>query len=316
MEPTRSALFVPGNRESWVRQAAEHDADVIILDLEDSVPPGEKEQAREVVADHISDLTATGQRVHVRINAHPNASEGFAEHDLESVVREEVEALVVPKAREPDDIRRLDTIMTHIERRKGIKNSTELVVSIETAQAMRQVYEISAVSDRVATIGCGAVKGTDTNRALGFEWTGPGREGLETLHLREKALMDARAAAIEYPLAGTYVDIDDVEGLRSDMQFSWEMGYTGYIVIHPSHVEHANEIFLPDADRVEYWVGAMEELIEAERNGKSAVEYEGDMIDIANIETAKRYLELAEAFTDELDINLGTVDFDELRADR
>jgi len=316
MEPTRSALFIPGNRESWVANSPDHGADVVILDLEDSVPPDEKAQAREIVADHISDLTSTGQRVHVRINAHPNASEGFAEHDLESVLKEGVEALVVPKAREPDDIRRLDTVVTHIERREGIESDTELVVSIETAQAMRQVYELCTVSDRVATIGCGAVKGTDTNRALGFEWTGPGREGLETVHLRQKALMDARAAEVEHPLAGTYVDVEDTEGLREDMQFSREMGYAGYIVIHPSHVEHANEIFLPDAEQVEYWVGAMEALLQAEENGKSAVEYEGDMIDIANIETAQRYLELAEAFDDELDIDLGTVDFDQLRTKR
>jgi citrate lyase subunit beta/citryl-CoA lyase len=157
------------------------------------------------------------------------------------------------------------------------------------------------------------VKGTDTNRALGFEWTGPGREGLETLHLREQALMDARAAEIEFPLAGTYVDVGDIEGLRKDMRFSREMGYTGYLVIHPSHVEHANEIFLPDADTVEYWVGAMEALLEAESEGKSAVRYEGDMIDIANIETARRYVEYAEAFADDLDVDFGGVDISELR---
>lgn len=317
MEPARSVLFIPGNRESWVAGAHENDADVVILDLEDSVPPEEKDSAREIVAEHLPALRDEGQRVHVRVNAHPNASEGFAEHDYEAVVCEELEAITVPKVRESDDVERLDTVLTHIERREGIEEgSIELTVSVETAQAMRRVYELCTAAERVATIGCGAVRGTDTNRALGFEWTGPGREGLETLHLREQALMDARAADIEYPLAGTYVDIEDIEGLRKDMRFSREMGYTGYLVIHPSHVEHANEIFLPDPDTVEYWVGAMEALVEGEHEGRSAVRYDGDMIDIANIETAQRYLEYATAFEDELDVDLDDVDISALRSKR
>lgn len=316
MEPARSVLFVPGNRESWVESAHENNADVIVLDLEDSVPPEEKDTARDIVAEYLPKLHAKGQRVHVRVNAHPNTSEGFAEHDFEAVACEELEAITVPKVREPNDIERLDTVLTHIERREGLMvGDIELSVSIETAQAMRQVYDLCSAANRVSTISCGAVKGTDTNRALGFEWTGPGREGLETLHLREQALMDARAAGIEFPLAGTYVDIEDIEGLRKDMQFSQEIGYTGYLVIHPSHIEHANEIFLPDANTVEYWVGAMEALLEAENQGKSAVRYEGDMIDIANIETAQRYIEYAEAFANDLNVDFDNVNFSKLRPD-
>lgn len=309
MEPTRSALFIPGNRESWVSAADEHAADVVVLDLEDSVPPNEKAEARDIVAEYVPELQDRGQRVHVRVNGHPNDSEGFVEHDVERIVSADVEALFVPKAKQPDDIERLDAVMTHVERREGIEpGSTELVVSIETAQAMRQVYELCDGADRVTSINCGAVKGTDTNYALGFDWTGPGREGLETIHLREQALMDARAAGLEYPLAGTYVDIEDIEGLRKDMTFSRQMGYTGYLVIHPSHVEHANEIFLPDPDEIEYWVGAREALADARKEGKSAVRYEGDMIDLANIQTAERYVEYAEAFADELDF---AVDLDD-----
>lgn len=305
MDPIRSALFVPGNRESWVESAHENGADVVILDLEDSVPPAEKDDAREVVAEHVPRLHDRGQRVHVRVNGPPNTGEAFANHDLEAVACEELEVLAVPKCEDPEDIERLDTVLTHIERRDGLEEGgIELNVGIETAPAMRQVYELCSAADRVSTIGCGAVKGTDTSYALGFEWTGPGREGLETVHLRQQALMDARAAGIEYPLAGTYIDVDDMEGLRKDMRFSREMGYTGYLVIHPSHVEHANEIFLPDPEEVEYWIGAREALREAERDGRSAVRYQGEMIDLANRSTAERYLRYARAFEEELDIDI------------
>ncbi len=97
---------------------------------------------------------------------------------------------------------------------------------------MKHVYEICLASERVTSIMCGLTKGTDTNRALRIEWTGPGRKGLETLHMRQKALLDARAAGIDYPLAGPYVDIDDHDGLTEDMEFTREMGYEGYVVIH------------------------------------------------------------------------------------
>jgi len=305
MEPIRSTLFVPGNRLSWVQQADSNDADAVVLDLEDSVPLEEKTKAREFVSDQIKELHSRGQRVFVRINGHPRSSDGLVEKDIEAVVCEELETIVVPMVREAEDVERLDAVLRHVERRDGlVEGDLNLVLTIETAQAMRSVYELCCATTRDVTIECGAVKGTDTNYALGFEWTGPGRSGLETLHLREQALMDARAAGVEYPLAGTYVDIEDIEGLREDMQFAKEMGYTGYVVIHPSHVEHANDIFLPDADRVEYWAGAREALREAAAEGKSAVRYRGDMIDTANLDMAERYLSYAATFETELDVDL------------
>lgn len=313
MEPARSALFVPGNRTSWVRNAADNDADVVVLDLEDSVPPADKDEARSIVADAIPDLHDDGQRVYVRINGHPNDSDGLTERDLESVVCDGLEGVVVPKLREPNDVQRLDAVLEHVERRDGLQTTVDVMVTIETAQAMRQVYELCTASERVATISCGAVKGTDTNYALGFEWTGPGREGLETVHLREQALLDARAAGIAYPMAGTYVDVEDIEGLRADMQFAREMGYAGYVVIHPSHVEHANELFLPDADEIEYWLGARAALLDAREDGKSAVRYEGDMVDTANLQTVERYLEYARAFESELELDVDDIpEFDEM----
>lgn len=311
MRPARSILFIPGNRESWLQTAPENDADLVVFDLEDSVPPSDNETARDLVSDHLSDVHERGQRVAVRINGHPNDPEPATAADLEAVMCEDLEAIYVPKVRRAADIRRLDTVMSHIERRDGLEeDGVELVVAVETALGMKNVYEICDAADRVGSICCGAVKGTDTNHALGFEWTGPGRDGLETVHLREKALLDARAAGIEDPFAGTYVDVEDIGGLREDMQFSREMGYTGYVVIHPSHVEHANEIFMPDSDEVRYWLGVREALMEAQREGKRAVRYEGEMIDTANLKTAERYIRRAKTYADDLDVDLDDVELE------
>lgn len=305
MRPTRSALFVPGNREDWLRDAHRHGADVIILDLEDSVPTKEKDNARETVANGIARIADRGQRVFVRVNGHPNDDSQRFTEDIEAIVDEAIDGLVVPMVRTVEDVAALDAVLGHVERRKGLnENQLSLVVTIETAPAMRAVYDLCQVPERPITIECGAVKGTDTNRALGFDWTGPGREGLETLHMREKALLDARAAGVENPLAGTYVDVDDIAGLREDMQFSRQIGYRGYVVIHPSHVPHANEIFMPDETTVEYWLGAIRALRKAAAEGKSSVRYEGDMIDTANLATANRVLSLARHFESDLNIDV------------
>jgi citrate lyase subunit beta/citryl-CoA lyase len=307
MQPARSLLFIPGNREKWLKNAHTYGADVVIFDLEDAVPPDEKEDARELVGEYVPKIHDKGQTVFVRVNGHPNDPDEHTERDLEAVVCEELAAVFVPKAKRPSDIEKLDTVISYIERRDRIEDSTELVVAIETALGMKNVHELCTTSERVGTITCGAVKGTDTNHALGFEWTGPGEKGLETLHMREKALLDARAGGIKHPIAGTYVDIDDMEGLREDMHFSREMGYQGYLLIHPTQVELANDIFTPDEETVEYWVGAKQALTEAAAEGKSAVQYEGDMMDTATLSTAEQYLRRAKAFEEDIDVDLTDV---------
>ncbi|WP_222914796.1 CoA ester lyase [Natrinema sp. SYSU A 869] len=302
MKPTRSALFVPGNRPKWITNAATHGADLVIIDLEDAVPPDETAAARDDVADAIPTVRDDGQRIFVRINGHPNSSADRTVRDLEAIVPREPNGLVVPKVESAADIEQLETVLTHIERRDGLTvGATELLVTIETAQAMKHVYDICLASERVTSVMCGATKGTDTNRALRFEWTGPGRQGLETLHMRQKALLDARAAGIDYPLAGPYVDIEDLDGLTEDMEFAREMGYEGYVVIHPSHVDPANDCFTPDDETVEYWIGLYGALRDAIDRGESAIRYRGEMVDTANLETAREHLRRAAVFRDELD---------------
>lgn len=307
MEPARSFLFIPGNRESWMESAADHGADVIVLDLEDAVPIDEKAEARDLVAEFAPALAEEGQRVIVRPN--PPSSKGDHFHlDLEAVTSPALDGLLLPKVSDPETVVRIDAVLTHIERRSGLEQGTlELILAVETARSMYNLHELCQAAPRVWSIMAGATRGADTNQALGFEWTGPGGEGLETVHLREKALLDARAAGIEYPLAGTFVDVEDTDGLRDDVEFSNEMGYTGYVVIHPSQVEAVNEVFTPTQEEVEYWEGVLEAMRKAEAEGKAAIRYEGEMIDAAHVETARRFLRRAAAFEDETDLQV-TVD--------
>lgn len=306
MEPARSFLFVPGNNEEWLRDAHTHGADVVIFDLEDSVPPSEKGLARELVSEYISKNHAEGQTVFTRINGHPRAPTRWTEQDLEAVVCNELAAVFLPKVRRPDDVNALETVLNHIERREDCTETTEVMVAIETALAVRNVYNLCSTSNRVTSMVSGAVKGTDLSQEVGFQWSGPGVESLETVHIRQKSLVDARAAGIEYPIAGAYTDIDDQDGFQMDLAFAREMGYLGCVAIHPSQVPRINEAFTPDNETIRYWQSVKDTLEEAKSAGKHVARYEGDMIDVANLSTAERYISRAKAFEDDIDI-----DFDE-----
>lgn len=310
MDPVRSALFVPGHQEQWLEEAHTHGADVILIDLEDAVPPDDKDRARDLTVKYATHLDEQDQRVHVRINGHPAEPTDHLHRDIEALASTPVEALTIPMVEGPEEIRQLDTILSHIERRDDLSaNSTELSVIIERANAVRNGYEIATASMRVASIGPAATKGGDTSRSIGYEWTGPGREGLETLYMREKGVIDGRSAGVQI-MGGVYVDVEDLEGLRKDLQFSKEMGFTGYTVIHPSHVDPVNETFTPSEDEIEYWKSVLDALKKAEAEGKSAIRYEGEMIDIAHINTARQKLKQAKNYEDDLSIDIDLPDED------
>lgn len=300
MRPTRSLLFVPGNREEWLENAHLHEADLVVLDLEDSVPPSEKQRARELVSEYVPKITAHGQRVSVRINGHPNQPTEETGEDIEAVISEHISALFIPKLNTAEDIAALESVLCHLENRDNLE-TTDVIVALETAQGVRNTYDICTASDRLAGVVCGAVPGTDLSHDVGFKWTGPGREGLETVHIRQKVLLDSRAAGTHQAFAGAYVDIDNQESLLDDMAFYREIGYDGYVLIHPSQVESANKMFTPDAEAVEYWLGVKEALTEAMADGKSTTRFQGDMVDTANLKTAKKVLRKAKAFN--VDIN-------------
>jgi citrate lyase subunit beta/citryl-CoA lyase len=291
MEPVRSLLYVPASNDDWVATAPEkYPADAIIFDLEDAVTPSEKPAARQTLRDQLPAHVGRDTVISVRIN--PVGSAHF-EEDLQSIVRDGLDAVVVPKLATRDQVTRVDSVLTFLERTRNIENSIEIIALPETALGFRNTYELCRASDRVASIVGGATRGADVNRALGFEWT---QEGLETLHLRSKVLLDARAAGLDQIFSGVYADVDDVDGLRNEAKFARQLGYTGYKVIHPKHLEPVNEIFTPEPSEVEYYRELLKALEEAKQEGQNAVRYQGEMIDEAHAKTAERVVARARAF--------------------
>jgi citrate lyase subunit beta/citryl-CoA lyase len=293
MLPMRSILFVPGHREGWPDKAVAAGADGVILDLEDSVPLNLKVQGRDTTAASIRALAAGARRVgvYVRLNA---LESGMTGDDLERVTIPGLDGVLLPKNYGPRDIVACDALITHFERRNGVKPGTiEIVVSLETAQAYAQCDEILAASPRVATLFAGTAKDADVSRSIGFQFT---PEGLETLYLRSRALLAVRASGRQFSWVGLWQDLKDPEGARRFAIHNRQLGFTGMVAIHPSHIAIANEVFAPSAQDVVFYSGMIEAFEKAEAEGIAAVLYEGQHIDYAHVKTARQVIEMHKTF--------------------
>ena len=284
----RSALFVPGHKPDWVPKAVRAGADLLILDLEDSVPVPDKARSRGLVRDSLEALAAAGQDRSVRIN-------GFATEltldDLEAIVCPALQAVRLPKVESAADLGELDALLTHLEKRAGMEpGSVATPLDLETAGAMRNAYDILRAAPRATSMMLGCGPGGDAARAVGYQWT---KDGTETHFLRSRAVLDARAAGVEYPMVSSWWDIPDLDGLRADAALNRRFGFRGMVVMHPTHVPIVNETFTPNEAELAHARGLIAAMEAAERVGSAAVTYDGDMVDYAMVTTARELLELA-----------------------
>src|SRR5215510_14736656 len=230
MQPLRSLLFVPGNKPTWMEKAFHYGADALILDLEDSVPASDKHSARAHVRQALEHLHAPESLLTVRINA---LDTGLAGDDLEAILCPGLSAIVAPKVETPHDVIVLDTLLPQGERRAGMAvGQVEIFPTLETAKRMYHAYHIASSSARVPTLCRTAGPGGDTARSLGYVWS---KAGSETLYIRSKVLLEARAAGMTYPLMASWFNIPDLEGIRVDAQLNRQLGYRGQVEIHPKH---------------------------------------------------------------------------------
>jgi citrate lyase subunit beta/citryl-CoA lyase len=269
--PLRSLLFVPANREDRMHKALTVGADAIILDLESAIPRGEATVARRMVHDLLDSHAAPRPAVFVRVSEVD--SPDFAA-DLEAAVHPNLAGILLPQVASARDA--LDP---------GVR--IVLYPLVETAAGVRDAYEIATASERVAYFGGGVSRGGDIARALGYRWT---PEGTETLYLRSKILVDARAAGVVNPVTGIWGILDDLDGLRAFAQQSRDLGYEGLQCIHPKHLPIIHEIFTPSAAELAHWQEIIAAMEEAERQGSAAIRLDGRLIDVAHVKTAQKDL--------------------------
>jgi citrate lyase subunit beta/citryl-CoA lyase len=295
MKPYRSMLFVPGQMTSWVEKGIAAGADALILDLEDAVPADSKQEAREAVVQTIASLRDRETKCDLWVR--PNSLDsGLMGVDLEAVVGPGLAGLFLPKIFTPLDVVRADALVTHFERRSGLApESVRLIVALETASAMAQCEQIATASPRVGSLLGATGPDADVGRALGFEFT---PEGLETLYLRSRVVLACRAAGLSHPLCGVWQDLHNIEGFRSFAEDNRQLGYRGILLIHPSHVAPANDVFTPSVETVELYRKLIAAFRGAEAKGSGAVDFQGQHVDLAHVKTAEDVIELAEAIRD------------------
>ncbi|MFP5213145.1 MAG: HpcH/HpaI aldolase/citrate lyase family protein [Acidobacteriota bacterium] len=297
----RSILSVPANREKMVLKAFTLPVDVLMLDLEDSVPVGEKEEARSRVAAALKEQDWKGKVRAYRINGMDTP---FAYRDIIEVVEAAgdcLDVIVVPKVNDAAEIKAIDYLLTQIEARMGFTNRIGLEASIETAMGMLRVDEIAFASPRLETLVFGVADygASLTMMTKGISGHGdredfyPGHRWHFPLSRMAMAAKAAGLAAIDAP----YGDYKDKEGLKRSCVLSAALGFDGKWVIHPEQIETVNEMYTPSREDVERSVRILTAYREAQSTGCGSLAIDGKMVDAASIRVAEVVCAQWEAIT-------------------
>lgn len=281
----RSFMFVPGNQQRRLDKVKELTSDVIIYDLEDSVPLEEKDEARKMVQQIISN---NQNRINfVRVN---DISTPYFLEDLNTVISLNVHGIVLPKADKKEHVQQVDYLLTKLEKKHGIcSNSIEILPIIESASGLYHAYEVASSSKRVKRLAFGSV---DYTLDISAQLT---KEGTEILYARSQIVVASRAAGIESPIDTVYIHIKDQEGLLKDANLAKQLGFQGKLVVHPDQVDIVNNVFSPTLEEVKEAKEIIAAFQEATDLGLAAIQVKGKMIDYPVVERAKKVLKQDEA---------------------
>jgi citrate lyase subunit beta/citryl-CoA lyase len=276
----RSLLFVPVTAERFVGKAHTRGADVIILDLEDSIPPSEKDVARAALPAAAAVVGQGGAEIAVRINRQLE----IAIPDIAAAVMPQVTALMLPKVMGPEHIRLLSEVVGAREAALGLPiGRTRFIALVETPQALPHLYAIAAADPRMAAMAVGSEDLSTELEAV------PGADLM--YHFGMMLVAATRAAGI-LPLGavGAFADFNDLDGYRAALKRSRKLGFACTSCIHPLHVPIINEeygVAPAEADRARRLIATFEEAL---AKGAGAVAFEGAMIDLPVVERARRLL--------------------------
>ncbi len=302
--PNRCQLFGPGSNTKLFEKMAASAADVINIDLEDSVAPTDKDSARANTIRAINDVDWGKKCLSVRING---LDTPFWYRDVVDVLEQagdRLDQIMIPKVGCAGDIYAVDALVTAIEAAKGRGKRIGFEVIIESAAGIAHVEEIAAASPRMQAMSLGAA---DFAASMGMSTTGIGgtQENYYMLHDGAKYWSDpwhwvqsAIVAACRthglLPVDGPFGDFSDDEGFRAQAQRSATLGMVGKWAIHPKQIALANEIFTPSDAAVSEAREILAAMQEATARGEGATTYKGRLVDIASIKQAEVIVKQAE----------------------
>ncbi len=300
--PNRCQLFGPGSRPELFEKMAASAADVINLDLEDSVSPGDKEAARANVILAINEIDWGAKTLSVRING---LDSGFWYRDVIDLLEQagdRLDMIMIPKAGNAKDIYAVDALVSSVEQARARGRRIAFEAIIETAPGFAHVEEIAAASPRMQALSLGAA---DFAASMGMQTTGIGgtQAGYYMLppageeprrpvyadpwHGVTAAIVAACRAHGLLPVDGPFGDFSDDEGFRAQARRAATLGMVGKWAIHPKQVALANEVFTPSEAVVAEAREILAAMARAEAEGQGAAVYKGRLVDIASIRQAQ-----------------------------
>ncbi len=262
-------------------------ADVLVPDLEDSVPVDEKANARAVVTGFLPKLAAAGRTLIPRVNS---MDTGWLEKDLSAIVGPHIVGVSVGKIQGPEDIATIANILDGLEKKAGLEpGHVKLVPWIETARAIVKVYDICLSSPRIIGVALGA---EDLTTDMGIERQDDDSE----IAYASNVLCVAAKAADVLALDTPYFQFRDAEGLRRDALDAKKCGFKGKFAIHPAQIDTINEIFSPSLAEIEYARRVVAAFEEAEHRGRGSTSLDGKVIDVPVVKRARALLDTVRKF--------------------
>jgi citrate lyase subunit beta / citryl-CoA lyase len=281
----RSFLFVPGTRTNLLSKALATGADAIIFDLEDSVPPGQKQEARALVS---IELARSPERLtFVRIN-HPRL--GNLAKDLAALAPHGAQAVMVPKVEGTRDIEEIDARLAAHELDAGLEvGAIGILVVIESSVGLRNLFDTVSHTKRVRGAALASAEEGDFMCDIGGQWAATG-EALT--YARGKFVCDARAAKMTWLVDGAFMQLGNEPALECESRLARRHGFNGKVAVHPSQVKSINRIFSPTDAEVERAQKLIAAFRGAESQGRGAIQFEGMMVDYANVRWAEQILSI------------------------
>jgi len=293
----RSCLSVPGSSPKMLGKAPGLPADQVFMDLEDSVAPLAKEEARGNVIEALNGNDWGEKTVVVRINS---IDTQWAADDLTTVVSgagKNIDCIMVPKVQHAHEVMFVDHMLRMIEIKTGLDKRIGIEAQIETATGLKNVHEIAHASDRTETLILGPA---DMSASLGLPTVTaglpmPGYPGDHWHYVLERILVAARDAGLQV-IDGPYLLIKDLDGFREMAMRARALGYDGKWALHPGQIDVLNEVFTPtqdEYDKAEALLEAYKHATDVEQRG--AVMFGNEMIDEASRKMAVQFAERGRA---------------------
>lgn len=266
----RTSLYASGASPVNMIQAVFYNEDMLIYDLEDSVPASEKDAARFLVYNMLKEHRPIDKYVCIRVNG---IYSDEIDEDLQAAVRARPDAIRIPKVEYAREVQSVSRRIAEIEREAGVEEgSIELICNIESYMGVINAMEIAHADPRIVAM---AVSAEDLTASLRAQRT---KKGLEVFYARNAVLLACRSAGID-ALDIVFSDINDKEGLEEDTALAKNLGFDGKTCIHPRQIDTVNSFFTPSMKEIKYAFRVLKAVEEGKRQHKGAVSLDGGMID-------------------------------------